>query len=172
MVEYALLFDIRRCIGCYACEIACKQENDLPVGPRLIRVITIGPRMVGEKLSMDYVPVACIQCGKPDCMDVCPKKAITKRPDGIVVINEELCSGCKLCIQACPLGVMQFNPAKNVAVKCTMCPGRIEKGLKPSCVQHCPAEAIRFGDINELTEVVRKNYAAVISTAAEKLPHL
>jgi len=168
MVELALFFDIHRCIGCYACEVACKQEKDLPVGPRLIRVYTVGPRQVGEKLCMDNVPVTCKQCGKPSCMYACPQGAISKRSDGVVVINNGLCIGCKACIQACPIGGMQFNHVKKVAVKCDLCIDRVEQGLKPSCVHHCPAEAISFGDVNKLTEKVKERYALAVSKTSEE----
>lgn len=159
MDQYTLMVDHRLCFGCYTCEVACKQENSLPVGPRWIRVITVGPRKIEERLVMDFVPMTCKHCGKPACIEVCPTKAITKNPKGIVLIEENLCNGCKACIEACPFHAPQFNPSKGVVEKCNLCLSRIEKGLKPSCVQHCPAEAIYFGEINQVGEKMRETRA-------------
>jgi Fe-S-cluster-containing dehydrogenase component len=159
MGKYSLLVDIEKCVGCQICEVACKQANNLPAGPRLIRVITVGPVMVGGKLRMDFVPMRCMHCGKPTCIDACPTGAITKRTDGIVVIDEATCTGCKLCIEACPFGAIKFNDEKNVAMKCTLCADRLDRGQQPMCVIHCPAQAIRVGDINRLTEAIQQRKA-------------
>jgi Fe-S-cluster-containing dehydrogenase component len=163
MARYGILIDYRLCFACYACEVACKQENNLPVGPRWIRVITVGPRKVNGKLVMDFVPMTCMHCGKPSCIDACPVKAITKREDGIVLIDAGLCNGCGACIEACPFTAPQFNPKTNRVEKCTLCVHRVEKGLKPSCVQHCPAGAIYFGDVNQITEEARKKRAVFLT---------
>lgn len=163
MVRYGLLVDHKLCFGCYACEIACKQENDLPVGPRWIRVITVGPKKVNGKLVMDFVPMTCVHCAKPPCAEACPVNAITKRADGIVLIDGELCIGCNACIPACPFRALQVNPETGIAEKCTLCVDRVEKGLKPSCVQHCPAGAICFGEINKITEEARKREAGFLA---------
>lgn len=82
--------------------------------------------------------------------------AISKREDGIVVMDEELCFGCMACAAACPFAVIQFDLEKDVAVKCDMCLSRVENGLKPACVNHCPAGAILFGDINEISQQMNR----------------
>lgn len=151
MARLALLLDHEVCFNCQACVVACMQENDLPSGS-WINVITIGPRRVEDKLVVDYVPVTCAHCAKPMCVDACPMQAITKRGDGVVLIDESLCNGCTACIQACPFAVIRFNDEKGVVEKCNLCLHRIEKGLKPACVQHCQAGAILFGDINDIVE--------------------
>jgi len=151
MTQYALIFDLKRCIGCYACEVACKQEHNLPVGPRWIRVVKKGPIVVNGQLRMDFVPVTCKHCAIPPCIEACPVNAITKREDGIVTIDPKLCNGCMECIQVCPFGAPQLNPEKKVVEICTLCVERIDKGLKPACVQSCYAKAISFGDINNLS---------------------
>ena len=160
--QYSLLIDLERCCGCYACEVACKQENDIAAGVRWIRVVKKGPVRVGGKLSMSFVPIRCMHCGKPVCIDACPVGAITKRPDGIVLIDAELCNGCKQCIEVCPFGAPQFNPEKNVVEMCTLCVHRVDKGLLPNCVQHCPSRAMYFGDINEIIDLRREKPAAIV----------
>ncbi len=82
--------------------------------------------------------------------------AITKREDGIVLIDEELCIGCKDCIEACPLGVMQFDEEREVAQKCNLCVDRLDRGLQPACVAACPSHCIYFGDIKKITERLGK----------------
>lgn len=160
MVTYSLFADLEKCVGCQTCEIACKLVNNVRVGPKPMRVIPVGPAELNGKLHMNFVPMRCMHCGKPACMEVCPVNAIIKRGDGIVVIDEASCVGCKLCIEACPVGAMQFDDEKNVVLKCTMCIGRVDKGLQPMCVTHCPADALWFGDINKSTELLRKRKAA------------
>lgn len=159
MAELMLLFDIKKCIGCRACEVACKQEKDLPVGPRLIYVSIVGPRQVGDKLRMDFIPITCLHCGKAPCIEACPEKAILKREDGVVIINDGLCNGCKLCLQVCPFGGIQYHPIERIAIKCDLCIERVDKGLKPACVQHCPAQAIVLDDANSVTKLLREKRA-------------
>ena len=160
MSKYSLLVDTDLCIGCQACEIACKQENDTPVGVRWVQVVQVGPREVGGKLVMHFIPIRCKHCAKPSCMDACPTDAITQRADGIVVINSSLCNGCEACIEACPFGAPQLNPKTDTVEWCTMCMHRIDQGLKPACVLACPTGAIQFGDTNRLSELKREKYAA------------
>ena len=159
MAKYSLLVDINLCTGCQACELACKQENKVAEDPRWVRVIRVGPVTVGGKLIMSFIPVRCKHCAKPACMDVCPTGAITRRADGIVLIDRDLCTGCKACIEACPFGGPQLNPETDTVEWCTMCVHRIDKGLKPACVLACPTGAIQFGDTNRLIELKRENYA-------------
>lgn len=152
MVEYSIVARPDLCLGCQACEIACKQEHDILVGPSLIRVIQVGPEEVEGRLRLSFQLVRCMHCDKPDCIEACPENAITKRIDGIVIINDELCTGCPACIEACPFGAPQYNPEKNVVVMCDLCVHRVDKGLKPACVLACPTGALLFGDVNKVTE--------------------
>lgn len=144
MSERTMLIDIDRCMRCYACEVACKQENELPAGPRWCRVVTIEPRKIKDQLHMDFVPTMCAQCQEPICSQSCPVNAIRKRADGIVLVDEGRCTGCKLCVYSCPYGAMQFNQEKDKAGKCNLCANRIDSGLEPSCVQHCIGGALQL----------------------------
>ena len=151
-MEYALIVNTDDCVGCNACEVACKQEHGLPVGPRWIRVYPDSPREIEGKLQLRYIVTYCLHCRRPPCKDACPVKAITKREDGIVLIDRELCIGCKDCIEACPLGVMQFDQEKGIAQKCDLCVTRLDRGLPPACVAACPSHCIHFGNTKEITE--------------------
>ena len=153
MNQKGIYVDIEYCIGCRACEIACKQENNIPVGIKWINVVKVGPIMAGEKLRMDFVPVRCRHCAKAPCIDACPEKAITRRSDGIVLIDQELCIGCMSCAEGCPFGVIQLNPQTQTAEKCTLCARRVDSGLEPACVRACPSQCMYFGDINEIARV-------------------
>ncbi len=159
MSQYSILHNTELCVGCQACEIACKQENNITVGPRWIRIIQVGPKEVGGKLRMDFVMVQCRHCTRPACRDACPVDAITRRADGIVLIDAELCIGCDQCIEACPFGAPQLNPETNLVEMCTLCVHRIDNGLEPACVQACPYDALRFGDMNSLIQEKREKYA-------------
>ena len=152
MVEYSIVARPDLCLGCPACEIACKQEHDILVGPSLIRVIQVGPEEVEGRLRLSFQLVRCMHCDKPDCIEACPENAITKRIDGIVIINDKLCTGCGACIEACPFEAPQYNPEKNVVVMCNLCVHRVDKGLKPACVLACPTGALLFDDVNKVTE--------------------
>lgn len=163
MSQYSILHDVDLCVGCQACEVACKQENNVAVGTRWIRAIQVGPREVGAKLIINFVLIRCMHCTKPVCLDACPVGAITKRLDGIVLINPEICIGCAECVQVCPRGAPQLNPKTNIFEMCTMCVHRVDKGLEPVCVRACPYEAIRFGETNQLIELKRERFASSIA---------
>ena len=136
MEKILLTFKKKACMGCHACEVACKQEHELGVGPRLVRVI--------EKIS-DYIPIYCHHCAKPPCREACPVDAITRNEQGIVLINNDLCIGCKECLQACPFGAMQFEDNQEIAMKCDLCADRVGAGEQPACVGVCPTGCIYFG---------------------------
>jgi Fe-S-cluster-containing dehydrogenase component len=152
----SLFADIRLCVGCFACEVACKQEHNLPVGERWIRITKVGPLKIEGKLVMHFLPMHCRHCGRPPCIDVCPTGAISKRPDGIVLFNSEACIGCKACIEICPFHAPQYSPEKDIVRACNLCIERVDRGLEPSCVQNCPTGALYFGDAAGFASQMRK----------------
>jgi Fe-S-cluster-containing dehydrogenase component len=103
MSKYYIYQDTKRCIGCFSCESHCKTKNNLPIGPRLTQIISVGPREINNLPRMAYVFMPCFHCQDPWCVAACPTGAMQKRPeDGIVFVDDNLCVGCKACITACP----------------------------------------------------------------------
>jgi len=159
--RYGLVIDSERCIGCIGCWISCKMENSLDKGSG-ISVDTVGgphpdtPDGIYPNLSMSYIPVPCMQCDDPPCIDACPEEAIYKRPDGIVLVDEDKCTGCQLCIPACPYDSLIYDDNRNLVWKCTLCHQRIDNGLEPFCVVCCALNVISFGDLNDPESKISK----------------
>lgn len=151
--QYALLIDLKRCIGCHTCTLACKMENEIQTGS-WINVETVGgphtdtPLGKYPNVRMHYVPKLCYHCKQPTCIPACPTLAIYKRKDGIVLIDETKCNGCQSCLEACPYKALRFSPESRIVEKCTLCSHRIDRGLEPFCVTCCVTKAIEFGDMN------------------------
>ncbi|MEO5338644.1 MAG: 4Fe-4S dicluster domain-containing protein [Magnetospirillum sp. WYHS-4] len=138
------------CIGCRACEIACKDKNGLATGPRFRRVQYIEggkyPDVYAYKVNM-----SCNHCAEPACLPTCPTGAIFKRPDnGIVDIDSTLCIGCRRCEAACPFGAPQWDPEAKLVKKCNMCVDEIASGRKPYCVAACMMRVLDVGPIEQL----------------------
>jgi len=158
--HFAMVIDQERCIGCEACSIACKIENNTT--DFWIKVETQGgavkdtPGGNFPNLTMDFLPKLCNHCEKPPCVDSCPEDALQKRDDGIVILDQELCSGCQACLTACPYNIIVFDENKNLAEKCNFCAHRIDQGLDPFCVICCEGQAIHFGDLSDANSVVSK----------------
>lgn len=171
--QYTLWVDLEYCIGCHACSMGCKAENNTPVGVDYNRVIEIeegefkDPKKKPD-IGVYFIPMPCMHCGEPACMAACPVGAITKRKDdGIVLINKDKCIGCRYCAWACPYGAPQFNAEAKVMEKCTLCVHRIEKGLIPACVETCVAKTRFFGEMNAITDfVARQKVAKRVSVGA------
>lgn len=162
--RYAMVIDTRRCIGCQACSVACKTENDVPLGETRNWVEYI-EKGVFPNVHRSFLPRLCNHCEKPQCVSVCPTGATYKREeDGIVVIDSDVCIGCKYCIQACPYGMRFINPKTGTADKCDFCLHRVEKGLVPSCVNTCQGRARIFGDLNDPESEVSKMVASNSTT--------
>ena len=138
------------CIGCRACEIACKDKNGLPPGPRFRRVQYIEggtyPEVYAYKVNM-----SCNHCAEPACLPACPTGAIWKREtDGIVDIDTTLCIGCRRCEATCPYGAPQYDPSDGLVKKCNLCVDEIDAGRKPYCVMACMMRVLDIGPIDKL----------------------
>jgi len=157
MNRFALKIDEFSCWGCKACEVACKQEHNTPDGVKFIYVYEDGPKTVDGKLDFTYRVNKCRHCDDPPCAEVCPVNAISKREDGIVILNEEECSGCASCIEACPYGSISFDDKKGVARKCNLCHFRIDNGLYPACADNiCLSHCIYFGYADQIDRMINE----------------
>lgn len=145
MNRYSLWIDEEACWGCRTCEVACKQEFHLPSGLRLIAVMEDGPRVAEGRPFFLYRVRICRHCEEPPCMKACPEEAITRRPDGIVALDDKICSGCRRCLESCPYGAIAFDPEGGKAYKCNLCHYRVDRGLVPACADNvCLSHCIHF----------------------------
>ena len=157
--QLAFYFDASLCTGCKACQVACKDKSDLPLGVNWRRVAEYaGGSWVGnpdgtyeQTVFAYYTSIACNHCDNPICAEVCPTQALWKRDeDGIVQVDASKCIGCRYCEWACPYGAPQFNEEVGVMTKCNFCVDYIDAGQAPACVAACPSRALDFGDVEEL----------------------
>ena len=169
MAHKTMVIDLDRCIGCYACEMACKQENNVPLGVHYNKVLTIGPIGKFPNIRQYYLHSICQCCENAPCVTVCPTGASYKTEDGQILINKEKCIGCRLCMFACPYGARSFNADAKVVEKCTLCQHLQQVDEKPACVKVCCAKARFFGDIDDPESDVSK---AIAKAGPENVHHL
>ncbi|MDX2320025.1 MAG: dimethylsulfoxide reductase subunit B [Moritella sp.] len=159
MKQLGFYIDSSRCSGCKTCQVSCKDKNDIDVGRKFRRVYEYG----GGSWAQDenkawtnqtfayYLSISCNHCDNPTCVAGCPTGAMHKREDnGLVLVDQDKCIGCKYCAMRCPYGAPQYDADKKVMSKCDGCIDLIEQGANPICVDSCPQRAIKFGDIKEL----------------------
>jgi len=168
MARYGMVIDLKRCIGCHACTIACKVENS--TGPGIFWGQVSDDEMgTYPQVSRYFLPKLCMHCQNPPCVEVCPTGASYQREDGIVLIDYDKCIGCGYCIVACPYGArsrnhemrgyfgVELTPQEElgykqhqvgVSEKCTFCVHRVDSGEEPACVRVCPTKARVFGDLD------------------------
>lgn len=147
-MRYGFVIDQNRCIGCHACTVACKEEHQVPVGVFRTWVKYIEK---GEfpNTRRHFGVLRCNHCENAPCIEICPTRALYRRPDGIVDFDNRRCIGCKGCMQACPYDALYIDPDTQTAAKCNFCAHRIETGLEPACVIVCPVQAIIAGDLDD-----------------------
>jgi anaerobic dimethyl sulfoxide reductase subunit B (iron-sulfur subunit) len=173
--QMAFYFDASACNGCKACMVACKSKNQLPVGINWRRVTEYGggswvtdpddrTRVLPNNIFAYAVSISCNHCENPICVESCPTSAMHKRDDGIVVIDEGQCIGCRYCEWACPYGAPQFDASAGVMTKCNFCEDIVAEGETPYCVAACPMRALDYGELDEL----RAKYGE--TAAIEPLP--
>lgn len=171
MTKMTMVVDLDRCIGCYACEIACKQENDVNLGSYWNKVDTIGPYGEFPNVEMYFLPLMCQHCSEPTCVAVCPTHATYQREeDGLVLIDRDRCIGCQYCSMACPYGARTFNKKQKVVEKCTLCAHLQAVGEKPACVKCCSGSARIFGNADDPASEVSQALAAAGDDAVHSMP--
>lgn len=181
MTKLAIGINLRRCIGCNTCALACKMQNNVPDGMLWNRVLTEGCDRFDDaegtypNLSRTYLPIACQHCENAACERVCPTGATYKDELGRVEIDYDKCIGCRMCMAACPYNARTFNwndpvrstgvgygdarvpeRARGVMEKCTLCKERTDEGEEPMCVRCCPGDARIFGDLDDPDSEVSK----------------
>jgi formate dehydrogenase iron-sulfur subunit len=160
----AFLTDTTRCIGCRACQVACKEWNGLPAEANAFRGTYENPRDLTARtwrkvkfvepaegpLRWTFLSDTCKHCTQASCLTVCPTNAIQRTDWGGVVVNDERCNGCRYCVSACPFKVVDFDEERGRVAKCTFCHDRVDQGLAPACAEVCPTGAIAFGERQEM----------------------
>jgi formate dehydrogenase iron-sulfur subunit len=158
--------DTSLCIGCKACEVACKEWNGVPddgfewlgmsydntggLGADTWRHVAFIEQPRDGDLRWLMSSDVCKHCTKAGCLDVCPTGALFRTEFGTVVVQEDVCNGCGYCIPACPFGVIDQRKGDGRAWKCTLCYDRLGAGMQPACAKACPTESIQFGELDEL----------------------
>jgi len=157
--RYAMVIDLRRCIGCSSCTVACKLENATPEGNFRSWVVE---RETGAYPAVDRynLPRLCNHCENPPCYKACPTKATVLAEGGSVLVDAAKCIGCRYCMAACPYTARFINKKVQAADKCTFCHHRTIHGLLPACVTTCVGHARFFGDRNDENSAVAKLLAA------------
>ena len=176
--SYGFFTDTTVCIGCKACEVACKEWNNLPAddvtltgqsydntgalsantwrhvnfietgGENGVRTDIETPFQSGWLMMSDV----CKHCHNPPCLEACPTGALFKTEFDTVVVQQDICNGCGYCVPACPFGVIDVSKIDGKAHKCTLCYDRLKGGLEPACAKACPTDSINFGEVGDLVE--------------------
>ena len=159
-MSHAFYLDVDRCIGCFACAVACMDQNDLEIGvePTAWRQVFTIESGAGPDARLRYVSLACMHCEDAPCLHGLPHRRHRPGVGPRVRIDSQLCIGCHSCSIACPFGVPRFGKDGTMQ-KCDLCSVRLENGLEPACVRVCPTKALRQGDPNALTLDAEKKAA-------------
>jgi formate dehydrogenase iron-sulfur subunit len=147
--------DTTVCIGCKACQVACKEWNQLPAingGKNVLSGNSYDNTVQLDGINWLMMSDVCKHCVQAGCLEVCPTGAIMRTEFDTVVIQQDVCNGCRYCIAACPFDVIGINDATHTAQKCTLCYDRLKVGMVPACAQACPTQSIQFGTITDLKQ--------------------
>jgi Fe-S-cluster-containing dehydrogenase component/formate-dependent nitrite reductase membrane component NrfD len=157
-MRYGFVIDQDRCIGCHACTVACKEENQVPVGVfrTWVKYVEKGKF---PQTSRHFGVLRCNHCDTAPCIQICPTSTLHRRADGIVDFDNRRCVGCKACMQACPYDALYIDPNTNTAAKCHYCAHRVENNLEPACVIVCPTRAIIPGDLDDPSSQISRTVA-------------
>ncbi len=167
--KHGFFTDVTLCIGCKACEVACKQWNELPSDGydltgnsydntgrlaantwRHVAFVEQMDRMTPAESRWMMMSDVCKHCTHAGCLEACPTGAIVRNEFDDVYVQPDICNGCGYCVPSCPFGVVAVAPKEGVAQKCTLCYDRQKDGLEPACAKSCPTDSIQFGPIEEL----------------------
>jgi formate dehydrogenase iron-sulfur subunit len=167
--------DTTVCIGCKACEVACKQWNQLPddgfvftgmsfdntgaLGASTWRHVAFVERNVKDQFSWLFSSDVCKHCQRAGCLEACPTGAILRTEFDTVVVQADVCNGCGYCVVACPFGVIDRREDDGRAWKCTLCYDRLKGDLEPACAKACPTDSIVFGEVVDLRAMARQRLA-------------
>jgi formate dehydrogenase iron-sulfur subunit len=185
MAITAFLTDSTVCIGCKACEVACKEWNQVPedglawsglsldnslgLGASTWRQVkfvehAVEPGSGGnapDRMSWEFISDVCKHCEHAGCLEACPTGSIVRTEFGGVYVQPDICNGCGYCVVSCPFGVIDRRPTDGRAFKCTFCYDRQKAGLKPACATACPTDSIKFGDIDDMRREADKRIEAL-----------
>ena len=164
----AFSLDLERCSGCFACVVACYDQNDLeaPDGRGAWRHVFTVESGAFPHAELSYVSLACMHCAGGPCVAVCPSGALRRSAEAdAVLVETSVCIGCHLCALACPFGVPRFG-ADGRMHKCDLCGERVAEGLEPACVRVCPTRALRFGDADDLAREAGQRASRRLADAA------
>jgi len=154
-MQYGFVLDQRRCIGCHACTVACKSENEVPLG-KFRTWVKYVEKGTFPAVRRHFTVLRCNHCDAAPCVEICPVVALHKRKDAIVDLDRDRCIGCRACMQACPYDALYIDEERGVAEKCHYCAHRTELGLEPACVVVCPERAIVAGDVSDPESPIAK----------------
>jgi len=166
--RYTMVVEVKKCFNCKGCVVACRAENNVPLPGSRNWIEASGVRGSYPHLGQTFEPAACNHCEEPPCERVCPTGATYRTPEGIVMVKDRKCVGCKYCMLACPYDARSVNHRDRVIEKCTFCIHRLGEGRIPACVETCMGGARHFGDLNDPDSEVSRLLAKCDSYVKKK----